>query len=151
MNRPPQNRLLSYAITSLFCTTALLAACETNDGNADVQIVDTEGTTFDGEENTLDDKPVIDGCEWAGGIWTMKTCRNASGFNFTVQMSGCDADIASDDDYLKDATGTVQDSGMTLALQSGEMCHAFWDGAFLVGACSFTAQDLPCWLIAAPQ
>jgi hypothetical protein len=130
---------------------AHISACETNDGTADVQIVDTEETNFEDTVSSLDNKSVVDGCDWAGGSWTMKTCRNGDGFNFTVQMSGCDADIASDDDYLKDAIGTIQDSGMTLSLQSGEICHAFWDGQYLVGACSFTAQDLPCWLLATPQ
>ncbi len=138
--------LIYLAIGLLWCV-----ACESASGNADVQIVDTEGTSFDGENSGLDDITPVSGCEWAGGVWEMKTCRNETGFGFTVQMSGCDADIASDDDYLKDATGTVQSSAVTLSLQSGEMCHAFWDGSYLVGACSLTGQDLPCWLVATPE
>jgi len=138
-------------IALMLAVLASTVACETNDGNADVQIVDTDDLEFEDAPNTLDDKSVIDGCDWAGGSWTMKTCRNNDGFNFTVQMSGCDADIASDDDYLKDAMGTIQSSAMTLSLQSGETCHAFYDGEYLVGACSFTTQDLPCWLVATPQ
>lgn len=153
-NRSPQAvKILPYRQVAALTLALLLPhpGCETNADNADVQVVDTAEVDFDDVSGSLDDKDPVDGCDWGSGAWSMKTCRNSDGFNFTVSMSGCDADIASDDDYLKNATATVQDSGMTLALESGETCHAFWDGDFLVGACSFTAQDLPCWLIAAPQ
>ena len=147
----PYTHDLGYAALLFILLLALGGlGCETGPGNADVQIVDTEGEDFDGEPSGLDDITPVQGCDWAGGIWEMKTCRNNDGFGFTMQMSGCDADIASDDEYLQNASGTIQSSAMTLSLQSGETCHAFWDGEYLVGACSLTEQDLPCWLVATP-
>ncbi|MFT5431565.1 MAG: hypothetical protein ACI9OJ_002262, partial [Myxococcota bacterium] len=107
---------------------------------------DTDETPDTGT-TTTDGPPLIQSdCSWVSGTWDLVDCF---GSDVVVEFitDGCSFQTTSNSPILVGAFGSAFQSGMTFTTQSLKVCHGFYDGDYLTGACN-ASTDVPCWFLA---